>query len=575
MTGGANIIESLYVALGFKVDTDGTKQLKRQVDEAKESILSLGTAFKAFVAGFAIKEIASIGSTFEQNRIQIAGFLSALGLSSDFNAGLRDAEGIIQKITTDAAKLPGEAEEYVEVFKANAAFLKTGLPGANAGKIADFTNKLTAVAKTVASSLDANQIAREAGMLLAAQGRAGGHNVLWTKLMPFLMQLDGQANITAQSFNAMTQPKRVQLLQAAFAKLQPMLDASASSFDAMYGAAVSMVKQLTRKITGGLFEQMKKGLDQLNHLFFDDNGELTAFGRNFVDQAKTVVKWIGQIVSMGGGLLTWLIQSESAMTLLKLAAVAVGVALAGMALESTIGTIAKMVRGVGNLKRALMGGLFVALLLIAEDIYTFIEGGDSLTGKLLNDWPIAFRVVGGAITALGALFVAWRVTAVASFLMTQAAALSAAAATAAAWAAALAPFVLIVAAVAGVIKALDMLDNRFAAFKRGRMAVYDALGIDMKTHESAAFAGVANGPAFQRHSAEVAPEDSFLRKTTPVPAWSPATAWSPAAAGASAGAAPVVNSTTIGEINIHSTDPKEAARETARAITRNGQKGYR
>jgi hypothetical protein len=89
----ANVIDSFLIALGFKVDPAGAKQFKQNVDEIKDQAIGLGTAVKAFVAGFAVKEIAAIGSTFEQNQIQIAGFLSALGQSSDFNAGSRGREG--------------------------------------------------------------------------------------------------------------------------------------------------------------------------------------------------------------------------------------------------------------------------------------------------------------------------------------------------------------------------------------------------------------------------------------------------------------------------------------------------
>lgn len=237
----SNVIDDFWVSIGLKVDASGAQQLKKQTDDAKSQLFSLGNAVKAFATGYVVKSIASINSTFEQNQIQIAGFLNALDLAPSFTEGLTAASDIVAQITRDAAKLPGEAEEYIEVFKSNAAFLKTAMPGADAGQIAAFTNRMTAVAKTVASTMDAGQIARESGMLLAAEGRAGSHNVLWQKLMPFLMQVDGQAKITAQSFNAMTQPQRVELLNKAFDKLQPALDAASDTFDAMWGAAVSGV----------------------------------------------------------------------------------------------------------------------------------------------------------------------------------------------------------------------------------------------------------------------------------------------------------------------------------------------
>lgn len=376
----SNIIDSFFVALGFKVDNGGLEDMKRKVDGAKSSILSWGTAITSLVSGAALKKVADIGSQFEQNSIQIAGFLSALGLSGDFNAGLKDAADIMAKITADAARLPGEAEDYIEVFKTNAAFLKKGLPGANANEIAAWTNKLTAISKTVASNLDAAQIARESAQLLATQGRAGGHNVLWQRLLPFLMQVKGQADITAQSFNAMTQPKRVELLTAAFEKLQPALDASANSFDAMWGALVSATKQIVRQGTNGLFSSMKKGLAEFTAQFMKADGSLTKTGQSIVDAIARVGKVVGVLLEGGALFVQWLSENKAAastfVTILEIAAVAVG-------------------------------GLGVAIVLIAQDIWGFYNGMDSVTGELVNEWAPALEVMIALLSVITLAFSPW------------------------------------------------------------------------------------------------------------------------------------------------------------------------
>src|ERR1700690_4482789 len=101
----------------------------------------MGTAITGLVAGLAIHEIAKIGSTFEQNSIQIAGFLSALSNGkTGYAEGLVEARDVIQQITNDAAKLPGEAEEYIEVFKAGYPFVQGAMPGGSLQQMTDFTN---------------------------------------------------------------------------------------------------------------------------------------------------------------------------------------------------------------------------------------------------------------------------------------------------------------------------------------------------------------------------------------------------------------------------------------------------
>jgi hypothetical protein len=572
----ANIIDELFIALGFKVDPSGLNDLKSKTKEAQSALLGIGTAIKVALGGFAVREIASIGSAFEQNRLQIAGFLSALGLSSDFNAGLKDAETVIKKITKDAALLPGEAEEYVEVFKTNAAFLKNGMPGANPFQIADFTNKLTAVAKTVDAKMDAGQISREAGMLLAARGRAGAHNVLFTKLLPFMMQVEGQAKLTADSFNRMTQPQRVKLLQDTFALLDPALKEASHSFDALVGAAESMAKTVTRLTTAGLFEGMKEGLDSITALFLDSDSNPTELTKELAEAGKAVSHVVVQMVSAFGGFATMLLKNESAMKVLKFALMAVGIALSGLALQQTVGWFGKMILAVFNLKKLLMGGLFVAIALIAEDLYTFMTGGDSVIGMLLEKFPLATKIAIGAIGALGLAFVATKIQMVLGLVEVATTATATGASMAAAFSAALGPIALVIAALMlGGTVGKNLSDQINA------LQVPDSL----KNFKS----NVDENGKFRR---EMQPEDFLAKKPRPtselgplspalnVPTsrdlpmtaqlnWNPASKYTPASAAPLAPAA--ATTVNVGDIYVKSDNPNQAGENLLSAIVRNSQ----
>jgi hypothetical protein len=567
-----SIIDSFFVALGFKTDTAGLDAFEKRAYSVKDSILSMGNIITAAVAGFAAKGIAEIGSTFEQNKIQIAGFLSALGLSSDFNAGLRDAQGIIQQITIDAAKLPGEAEDYIQVFKANAAYLKNGLPGANVNQIADFTNKLTAVAKTVASNLDAAQIARESAQLLAVQGRAGGHNVLWQRLIPFLMQVKGQANITAQSFNAMTQPKRVELLQAAFAKLQPMLDASASSFDAMWGAAVSAFKQITRLTTAPLFEGMKKALDRINGAFYDSNGQLTALGQKVVDAGKRISYLITRLVTVAAEaahdfalVVGWVGKFRVATIASKVALAALASVVAGIMAQKVLGRLLGIAGALMKLRfavianTALIGALAVAIFLIAEDLWGFFHGAQSVTGLLVDKWGPALYVVIGALALLSAAFLA---VAVAS----KAAAIK----TALSWTLSLAPFLLIIAAIATAIKMFDDLRTHSGFFNDQMRKIGNSLSgtIGSVAHM---FGVEGEGPKFGGGAATDMRGGGVLASppSTAAEAQAPA-AWTGLPAFGGSGSVTNYNS-HVDKVEIKTDDPEKMAKEYHRRVIRNHQ----
>lgn len=452
------IIDSFYVALGFKNDPSGLNEFKKQAEGVKDSVLSMGNVITAAVAGYAVKGIAEIGSTFEQNKIVIAGFLSGLGLSSDFNAGLKDADKTIQSIVKAAATLPGEAEEYVQVFKVALPFVQQAIPGGSIEQITDFTNQLTAVGKTF--GIAASVIGHEADALLGPQGRASIRFPLFVQLQSFMRKLPGQANLTAESFNRMTQPERLQLMAGAFKLLGPMLDASSKSFDAMWGAAVSAFKQIVRFTTEPLFEGMKKGLDALNATFFDTNGQLTEFGQEVVDIGKMIGYVITRALSFGGGLIAMLFRMRGIGTVLKvLFGVLIPVATM-LAFKNLTGKVLSLVFGLQKLKVAMvadmliMGALAIAVFLIAEDLWSFAHGVDSVTGLLVEKWGPALYIIIGALALLvggmAAVAVASNVTAIAMALS---------------WIAALAPILLVIAAVALLAKAIFDISRHWNTFK--------------------------------------------------------------------------------------------------------------
>jgi hypothetical protein len=370
----ANVIDEFLISLGFRVDPKGGQELKQQVTAAKNQLFSLGTAVKAFATGYIVKGIASIGSTFESNTTAIAAMLATLGKSEDFNAGLKDAEKTIAKITADAAKLPGTAEDYIEVFRAGLPNLIDAMPGASADEIAAFTNRMTAIGTSILQ-VDPAQLGRDLQLMLGKIGGAGNQVLTFKRLIGYLNKLPGQANLTAESFNRLSQPQRLKLLQDVLfnPNLTAGLKRAESSFDAMAGAAKSMVATLGRKATAPLFEGMKKALDALSKLFIKDDGELTDLGKGFVDAVGTITGYIVRIGEAIGGLIKRILSSPPAMKALKVALIALGVIMAPVA--TAVGLV----------------------LLAFEDLWTYLNGGNSAIGLLEKRFPSAFRIAKGAI----------------------------------------------------------------------------------------------------------------------------------------------------------------------------------
>lgn len=567
-----NVIDSFFVALGFKVDTSGLNELKAKTDEARESILSWGSALVGLVGGIALHKVAEIGSTFEQNRIQIAGFLSALGQSSDFNTGLQDASEVIQKITTDAAKLPGEAEEYIEVFKAGLPFVQAAMPGGSNNDILEFTDKLTAIGKTF--GLDAGLIGREFDhMLSPGKGTASLRLPLFRQLLPFMQKVEGQAHLTAESFNAMAAPQRLHLLQSTFVKLQPMLDASADSFEAMWGSLKSGVQQLARMGTGGLFLGIKKQIQAFTSAFVDDKGKLTKRGQDIVAALSKISSVIGTLLRDGTQLTMWFIDVATHSKAFQVVLVALAGLLAGSIWESFAGKLAKFIKGF-KLATLVSGLLWLALGLIVEDVWGFFHGADSLTGVLVNKLGPGIWVVAAAVGALATAFVALKVQAL----------LAGAGMVLAFWPvfAAIAAVGLLGIAIYELWKHWDEIianmrkgwEQFVAALKTGPHDIAVALGFGSTEDMAAAAAkqrSFGSGRGISAPGADVIwrNPDTGLEETHKA-GWSP-----PAKYGSVAGyGGSTVNhgDVRIDKIEIKSTDPKEAGREVARQV-RTAQSG--
>lgn len=564
--GAGGVIDELWIALGLRVDQGGFRQIKQEVDESKSALLSMGTALKAFIAGFAIKEIADIGSTFENNRNSIAGFLSEMGLSSDFTAGLQDASDIVNKITIDAAKWPGEAEDYIKVFKAGLPFLKDAVPGGRNG-IVDFLDNFTAVVKSKNPDIDIGTIARETREIF--EGRAMLRNNVFMSLLPSLKLLDGQAGLTAQKFNAMTQPQRVQLLQALFTRMKPQIDAAAGSFDAMWGAAVSALKQMTRIATVPLFKGMKQGLDAINGALYDSNGKLTVFGQGIVDAISTGMGYLTQFLGMAGHVVTWLATSHIGVATLKTAFIFLGLALTGLALEKTTGGFKKLFSVLFDMEKLLKGALFIAIGLIAEDLYQFATGGDSVTGILVEKLGPALTMIAGAIGLIGAAL---------------------AAATLAG-----SPLLAVFLLLAAIGIEIYAVATHWDEFVGGMKATWEDFAEAFENDVNNMAVALGASPIFNTQTkkegdldAKYDQQRAILRaRKQPMAgaipqgesngqSWSPSfgSQWTPAdSMDVGGGGAPVVDSGTKNSnnkvtINIQSTDPKAAGKESAREIVR-------
>lgn len=263
----------------------------------------------ASMAGFSdlslnglMDKVLDVGSKFEMLKIQMAGAFAAMGTSTDINAGLKLSEVTIAGINREAAKLPGEADEYFQVFKVGFPQVRAAMSG-TVKDIYAFTDKFTAFGKVQGESAMSISLGLEK-LLAGERGMASARIGMWRTLLPYIHQVGEYAQLTQKQFNAMTAPERFKAVQAGLSKIQPMLDKMGDTWQTQLTTFKTITGIVTRMSSSGLFDGMKQGLSFINTQLMDSEGNLTDLAKSFVavgrvistgivGAMKSMVGWIG------------------------------------------------------------------------------------------------------------------------------------------------------------------------------------------------------------------------------------------------------------------------------------------
>lgn len=241
----------------------------------------LNLALGGLGTGLTLNQIAEVNSQFEESQRLIAGIFTTMGMAGDFNAGLSMAAQTMDMITVAAARLPGEAEDYINVFQTGLTVVRQTFSGSTRD-LTEFTNQFTAIMSTLGvSSMEAGMSLTRA--LASGRGQVDQQSMAFMRLLPFIQQATAgmQHQVTSiQEFNRLTQQQRGEVLRLTLAQdgLSRMLEDAGDSWNAQTGALTSMVSMMTRMATSPLFEAMKSWLSDFNALFMDSEGHLTTLG---------------------------------------------------------------------------------------------------------------------------------------------------------------------------------------------------------------------------------------------------------------------------------------------------------
>lgn len=285
----------------------------------------IGVAFSAYarVSGF-VNQIISIQSAFEGLKLNITGTLRAYSLVGEsmqqiarttinspeefarrsqvaFQQAEQVATSTLRRIEEQAARLPGTAEDYLQVFQdtlgvASRSHFMARRPGnAREGDttgtgiqgFSDFVSQYTATA--IANRIDAPQAGRD--LMLMLQGMAGMDVRTWRMLQPLIHKTERDTrNVTAQEFNRWSGQQRSRAIERALALYRPLLDQIGDTWEAQVGTFSSIRRTLIRDTTQPIFQVLTSGLGMLNQELTSVSGGLTALGQVLSSQVAVGMK---------------------------------------------------------------------------------------------------------------------------------------------------------------------------------------------------------------------------------------------------------------------------------------------
>lgn len=266
-----------------------------------------------------------LNATFEQTKLQIAGNLKAFDLAPSMDAAVAKAEKVYFVIEKLAAALPGETEDYLQVFKQSLpqvlqAFRSQG--DENINHMADFVSRWTAV--MISGGIDASQAGRDLVRIMSGraslQERSFSENLglieKAAKQVPAAAKVIAEAGqFTSDVFNKLDKSTRLDVLRATIEQFNPMLGRMSNTQVAIEGTLATIVKEAYRTLTKPAFNMYLKVVGQLNE-YLEKNKELlseiaTEWGQHIADGAqrmldtlKASVGWAKQlrdhILEVGG-----------------------------------------------------------------------------------------------------------------------------------------------------------------------------------------------------------------------------------------------------------------------------------
>lgn len=219
----------------------------------EETVLGVAGALRAYEA---------VGQTTAQIATAVrAGGNQIELMSQAFQTAGDASRSIFRQMVSDAATLPGSAQDYVTAFSTALPAALSASRNASLRAITQISNDFTAVA--LVNQIDAGQAGRD--MMLMMQGAAGMDVRTWRLLQPLMHRTARDtAALSAQQFNTLTGQQRFDAIRRALDAYMPLIHEFEGTWSTQMGTFQSLIDQFRLDMSGGIFEALKDGLKSVN-----------------------------------------------------------------------------------------------------------------------------------------------------------------------------------------------------------------------------------------------------------------------------------------------------------------------
>jgi hypothetical protein len=305
------VVETVFKAVDMaSAPMTGIASAAMRAASAVSSMISPLTAVVGGVASLAsFHGLMDLHSEAEDTARAMGGMFASLGQADDFRQGMTMAAQVMRQITVDAARLPGEAEDYIQVFRAGLPSL-SGAFNNNMSQMTALSNRYTAVMSTLQVSVSEASEGLSRMLGASATGLSEMNPALRT-LLPFMARAtEGTAHQVrnAADFVRLTQTQRGEVMRLTLQQqgLTDMLNDAAESWGAQTGTLKSMLRMMLRQATTPIFQAATRSLGQFNALFMDSDGNFTRTGRTVITIGRLIsthlVSGIRRAVDLAGTL---------------------------------------------------------------------------------------------------------------------------------------------------------------------------------------------------------------------------------------------------------------------------------